>query len=96
MEGSQHFLSADCVITAFGFAPSPEASFDDLGLQLEEDGRVHMQPKDSMSHSLETNLRNIYAGGDMVRGADLVVTAVSDGVQAASQILTRFSEKESH
>ncbi len=94
IENSERFISADCVITAFGFNPSPEPSFDELGLQLEEDGRVHLESNENNEHSLETNLRNIFAGGDMVRGADLVVTAVADGVQAANQILTRLKQPD--
>ena len=38
----------------------------------------------------QTNAPGIFAGGDMVRGADLVVTAIAEGRQAAREILASF------
>jgi glutamate synthase (NADPH/NADH) small chain len=46
---------------------------------------VHAPAK--AAHAHQTSNPKVFAGGDMVRGADLVVTAVYDGRQAAEGIL---------
>jgi glutamate synthase (NADPH/NADH) small chain len=79
--GSEHELPADLVILAFGFRPSPPDWLAEVGVELEADGRVRV---DQLNQP--TTHPRIYAGGDMVRGADLVVTAVRDGREAARAI----------
>lgn len=83
--GSEEIIPADVVLIAFGFQPSPAPWFADVGIRLDERGRV-LAPADG-NCPFQTSNPRIFAGGDMVRGADLVVTAVYEGRQAAEGIL---------
>jgi glutamate synthase (NADPH/NADH) small chain len=81
--GSEQIIPADRVIIAFGFRPSPANWFADHSIQLHADGRVDTTEK----KRFQTANPKVFAGGDMVRGSDLVVTAVYEGRQAAEGIL---------
>jgi glutamate synthase (NADPH/NADH) small chain len=81
--GSEEVLPADRVLIAFGFRPSPEPWFQEFGIGLLGDGRVDT----SEDRQFRTGNPKVFAGGDMVRGSDLVVTAVFEGRQAAEGIL---------
>ncbi len=83
--GSEEILPADAVVIAFGFQPSPAPWFDQSGIELDEGGRVLAPEKGT--YAFQTTNEKIFAGGDMVRGSDLVVTAVFEGRQAAEGIL---------
>lgn len=82
--GSEEILPADAVVVAFGFKPSPAPWFEPLGIQLDASGRVLVDPQ---GKPCQTHNPRIFAGGDMVRGSDLVVTAVYEGREAAQGIL---------
>ena len=84
--GSEEVIPADAVIIAFGFRPSPAPWFEALGIETDERGRVITRQGDDGPRFQTSNPR-IFAGGDMVRGSDLVVTAVFEGRQAAEGIL---------
>lgn len=84
IEGSEEIIAADCVIIAFGFRPSPAQWFEKHGIKLDERLRVVANSNDL---PFQTANAKIFAGGDMVRGSDLVVTAVYEGRQAAEGIL---------
>ncbi|MGC9239090.1 MAG: FAD-dependent oxidoreductase [Acidithiobacillus sp.] len=79
--GTDELLPADAVIVAFGFDPSPPSWFTDFGIALDAAGRVVTNERFQTSHP------HIFAGGDMRRGSDLVVTAVDEGRRAAEGIL---------
>ena len=83
--GSEEIISADAVVIAFGFRPSPAPWFSDYGVEIDEGGRV-VAPEQGACAFQTTNPK-IFAGGDMVRGSDLVATAVWEGRQAAEGIL---------
>lgn len=83
--GSEQVLAADAVIVAFGFQPSPPKWLVDKGVSLDSKGRV-VASEDS-PFPLQTNQQKIFAGGDMVRGSDLVVTAIAQGRKAAEGIM---------
>jgi len=85
VEGSEHVLEADAVIIAFGFQPSPASWFADYGIILDEKGRV-IAPAGG-KYAYQTANPKIFAGGDMVRGSDLVVTAIDEGRKAADGIM---------
>jgi glutamate synthase (NADPH/NADH) small chain len=82
--GSEEILPADRVIIAFGFRPSPAPWFADFGIDLHPDGRV---AANNSGVAFQTSNPKVFAGGDMVRGSDLVVTAVFEGREAAEGIL---------
>ncbi len=83
--GSEEIIAADKVIIAFGFRPSPAPWFTAANVQLDERGRVKASA--TQQYKMQTSNPKIFAGGDMVRGADLVVTAVFEGREAADGIL---------
>jgi glutamate synthase (NADPH/NADH) small chain len=82
--GSEEIVPADHVIVAFGFRPNPQPWFGDLGITTDPAGRVLAKGHD---HAFQTANTKIFAGGDMVRGSDLVVTAVWEGREAGKGIL---------
>lgn len=82
---SEHILEADAVIIAFGFQPSPAPWFGEFGIMLDEKGRVRAPAKGRFA--FQTSNPKIFSGGDMVRGSDLVVTAIDEGRKAAEGML---------
>lgn len=83
--GSEEIIPADAIIIAFGFQPNPSSWFSDFDIQTDDRGRV-VAP-DMGQYKFQTTNPKVFAGGDMVRGSDLVVTAVYEGRQAAEGIL---------
>ncbi len=83
--GSEEILPADAVLIAFGFRPSPATWFDTHNVATDDGGRV-MAPE-KQKHAFQTKNEKVFAGGDMVRGSDLVVTAIWEGRQAAEGML---------
>ena len=83
--GSETVLEADAVIIAFGFQPSPAEWFTDIGVETNDwDGVV---AEEEQTFKFQTTNPKVFAGGDMVRGSDLVLTAIWEGRQAAEGIL---------
>ncbi len=83
--GSEEVIPADSVVIAFGFRPSPAPWFAEFGIDLDEGGRVTASPESR--YKFQTGNEKVFAGGDMVRGSDLVVTAVFEGRGAAEGIM---------
>ena len=83
--GSEEVIPADCVLIAFGFRPSPADWFTDLGIHTADSGLV--LASDDQELPYQTTNPKVFAGGDMVRGSDLVVTAIAEGRNAAQSIL---------
>lgn len=83
--GSEQVLPADAVLIAFGFRPSAPAWLQDAGVNLNEWGGVIAPERQKLK--FQTSNPKVFAGGDMVRGSDLVVTAIWEGRQAAEGIL---------
>lgn len=83
--GSEEILPADAVILAFGFRPSPANWFESNSINMDGSGRV-VAPE-VQTYKFQTSNPKIFAGGDMVRGSDLVVTAIWEGREAAEGIL---------
>ncbi|REH40439.1 glutamate synthase (NADPH) small subunit [Paraperlucidibaca baekdonensis] len=83
--GSEQILPADAVILAFGFRPSPADWFAPQNIDTDSAGRV--TAPESATYKFQTSNPKVFAGGDMVRGSDLVVTAIWEGRQAAEGIM---------
>ena len=81
--GTEEVLPCDRVIIAFGFRPNPADWFGDHGIGIDDGGRVIAK---GQQHAFQTGNPKVFAGGDMVRGSDLVVTAVFEGREAAKGI----------
>jgi glutamate synthase (NADPH/NADH) small chain len=100
--GSERVLAADVVIIAFGFQPDPPAWLGEQGISIHASGLVDVSTAAATPHAAsgshaavavttprlryQTSHPKVFAGGDMVRGADLVVTAVADGRDAGRAI----------
>jgi glutamate synthase (NADPH/NADH) small chain len=83
--GSEEVLEADAIIVAFGFQPNPPNWLADVEVSTNDwDGVV---AEEDQTYKFQTSNPKIFAGGDMVRGSDLVVTAIWEGRQAADGIL---------
>ncbi|WP_160151686.1 FAD-dependent oxidoreductase [Microbulbifer sp. ALW1] len=83
--GSEEIIPADMVLVAFGFRPSPAEWFGDHNIEVADWGGVVAPEK--QEYKFQTSNEKVFAGGDMVRGSDLVVTAIWEGRQAAEGIL---------
>ncbi|MCU0840192.1 MAG: FAD-dependent oxidoreductase [Thiobacillaceae bacterium] len=84
VEGSEEVIPCDRVLVAFGFRPNPQPWYADFGIATDPAGRVVAK---GGQHAYQTANPKIFAGGDMVRGSDLVVTAVWEGREAAKGML---------
>lgn len=82
--GTETEIAADVVIQSFGFLPSPPDWLATHGVELARSGKVVTGAHGRLPH--QTSHPKIFAGGDNVRGADLVVRAVYDGREAAKSI----------
>jgi glutamate synthase (NADPH/NADH) small chain len=85
ISGSEAILDADIVIIAFGFQPNPAAWLSEFEVETNDWGGI-VAPE-HQKYQFQTTNPKIFAGGDMVRGSDLVVTAIWEGRQAAEGIL---------
>jgi len=83
--GSEEVLIADVVLIAFGFRPSPAKWFSSSDIEVNDWGGVVAD--EEQQFKFQTTNPKVFAGGDMVRGSDLVVTAIWEGRQAAEGIL---------
>jgi glutamate synthase (NADPH/NADH) small chain len=82
IEGSHFNLQADLVIKALGFDPEDVPTiFNEKALAVSRWGTLKIDHKSFM-----TSLPGVFAAGDIVRGASLVVWAIKDGRDAAAQI----------
>jgi len=88
IEGSNFTIPATAVITAIGFNADEQFT---KHAQVETD-RWHLVRVDPMTH--RTNIPYVFAGGDVVNGADLVVTAIADAKRAATWIHQYLSTLE--
>ena len=73
-------IEADAILVAYGFRSAPPSWLEPLNLILDTNQELQVSADNAHRKA------KIYAGGDMVRGADLVVTAIADGHKAAAAI----------
>ena len=82
IEGAQGELPADMIIKSLGFDPEEIPSlFSEPELKVSKWGTIKIDLK-----TMRTNIRGVFAAGDIVRGASLVVWAIRDGRDAAQEI----------
>jgi glutamate synthase (NADPH/NADH) small chain len=90
IEGSHFQLPADLAIKALGFDPEDlPRSMDAPELEVTRWGSIKLDWK-----RMATNLEGVFAAGDIVRGASLVVWAIRDGRDAAAAIQRYLIAKE--
>ena len=85
IQNSEKIYPADEVVIAFGFRANPADWFKDFKIQTNKLGLVVAPEKQELK--FQTSNPKIFAGGDMVRGSDLVVTAIWEGREAAKSII---------
>tara|TARA_Y100000590_G_scaffold356338_1_gene410547 strand:- start:954 stop:2381 length:1428 start_codon:yes stop_codon:yes gene_type:complete len=89
-KGSEFKIKADMVIKALGFDPEDlPLLFDTKELQVTKWGTIKTD-----FDTMETNLKGVFAAGDIVRGASLVVWAIKDGRDAAKAMKTYLENIE--
>ncbi|PJG82623.1 FAD-dependent oxidoreductase [Caviibacterium pharyngocola] len=83
IEGSEEVIPCDAIIVAFGFAPHAMPWLSSVGVTTDSRGRI------AACGELKQQTANpkIFAGGDITRGSDLVVTAIAEGRDAAQSIM---------
>ena len=86
-------MNSDLVIEALGFEPEEIPKlFNEPELEVTKWGTIKVDLK-----TLKTNIKGVFAAGDIVRGASLVVWAIRDGRDAAkgmSQYLRKLSKNK--
>ena len=89
-ENSEFEIKADLVIKALGFDPEELPKlFDENRLQITKWRTVKVD-----FDTMETNIPGVFAAGDIVRGASLVVWAIKDGRDAALSIDSYLQSKQ--
>ena len=89
VSGADFDLEADLVIKALGFEPEDLPTlFGEKELPVTSRGTIKVDPL-----TLKTKLPGVYAAGDIVRGASLVVWGIRDGRVAAEAILNQLNTK---
>ncbi len=87
LAGSGFSLEADMVVKALGYeAENPHTVFGEPTLRLTPRGTLRVNPE-----TLETSAPGVFAAGDIVRGASLVVWAIRDGRVAAKEIAAKLA-----
>ena len=80
IEGSDYIQEADIIIYALGFDVDSESFISKAGINTNDWGEV------IVDENLQTNIKNVFSGGDCYRGADLAVRAAADGKKVAKYI----------
>jgi glutamate synthase (NADPH) small chain len=89
-KGSEFKIKVDMVIKALGFNPENlPLLFDEQELKVTKWGTVKTD-----FDTMETNLKGVFAAGDIIRGASLVVWAIKDGRDAAASIKNYLENTE--
>ncbi|KAJ6376077.1 hypothetical protein OIU77_000949 [Salix suchowensis] len=89
VEGSEEIIEADLVLLAMGFLGPEKNVAEKLG--LEQDNRSNFKAEYGR---FSTNVEGIFAAGDCRRGQSLVVWAIAEGRQAASQVDNYLMKEE--
>jgi putative selenate reductase len=76
IKGTEFELKFDSIITAIG---------QDIYLDFLPDEKLQVNP-----NTFETQFENVFAGGDVLRGADSLINAIGDGRKAAKEIINKF------
>jgi glutamate synthase (NADPH/NADH) small chain len=82
---TEEIIDADVVIIAFGYLPNTPKWVDDFDILKKANGCIEVAAEKNLA--FQTSNNKIFAGGDAVRGSDLVVTAVYEGREAAKSMI---------
>ena len=79
VEGSEYLIDADVIVVAVGVSPNPIVPNSVTGLEVSRKGTIVVDEQ-----TMQSNLPELYAGGDIVRGGATVILAMGDGRRAAA------------
>lgn len=85
VEGSEYLIDADVVVVAVGVSPNPIVPNSVAGLEVSKKGTIVVDER-----TMQSNLPELYAGGDIVRGGATVILAMGDGRRAAAYMDEQF------
>lgn len=85
VEGSEYTIDADVVVVAVGVSPNPIIPNSVAGLEVSRKGTIVVNEE-----TMQSNLSDLFAGGDIVRGGATVILAMGDGRRAARHIDEMF------
>ena len=88
VEGSEYTIDADVVVVAVGVSPNPIVPNSVKGLEISRKGTIVVNDE-----TMQSNLSEFFAGGDIVRGGATVILAMGDGRRAAKHIDEMFKAK---
>lgn len=89
IDGSEWVLDVDTVVVAIGSEPDSESPSWYPSVKVSKDKLILAE-----ENTCQTSVENVFAGGDITRGPDLIVNAVKDGKNAAKAIKKYLSERE--
>lgn len=81
VEGSEYLIDADVVVVAVGVSPNPIIPHSVEGLEVSRKGTIVVDEA-----TMQSNIGDLYAGGDIVRGGATVILAMGDGRRAAAHM----------
>ncbi len=82
---SEYTIEVDCVIKAIGSTPNHHFREEVLGLKVSQRGHIWVD------ENYETSMKGVFAGGDVILGADTVVRAIATGKKAAKAIAQKIT-----
>ena len=85
VEGYEYTIDADVVVVAVGVSPNPIVPNSVKGLEISRKGTIVVNDE-----TMQSNLSEFFAGGDIVRGGATVILAMGDGRRAAKHIDEMF------
>jgi len=80
VEGSNFLMPADAVVVAIGNSPNPLIPMTTPGLEINKKGGITTD-----SETAQTSKPRIWAGGDVVRGAATVISAMGEGTSSGAK-----------
>ena len=89
IKDSNYIINADLVIKSLGFDPEDLPNlFNEERLKVTKWGTIKIDYE-----TMETSVPGVFAAGDIVRGASLVVWAIKDGRDVSDQIIKYVNSK---
>ena len=88
VEGKTETIPADLVIVAIGVSPNPIIPSEFKGLEISRKGTIVVSEE-----TMQSDVKDVFAGGDIVRGGATVILAMGDGRRAAAHMHEYLSAK---
>ncbi|MDR2627245.1 MAG: NADPH-dependent glutamate synthase [Dysgonamonadaceae bacterium] len=88
IEGAIETIDVDMVVVSIGVSPNPLIPNTFKGLQVSKWGTIIVDQE-----SMQSDLKDVYAGGDIVRGGATVILAMGDGRKAAAAMHKQLQEE---